>query len=65
MTQGKFIDDNFLLHNSVAEQLYHNHAKGLPIIDYHNHLPPEGRTSLVTRVTKKNLFSGQLQFHMQ
>jgi glucuronate isomerase len=41
MTQGKFIDDNFLLHNSVAEQLYHNHAKGLPIIDYHNHLPPE------------------------
>lgn len=35
-----FLDDNFLLQNSVAEQLYHQHAKSLPIIDYHNHLPP-------------------------
>ena len=36
-----FLDNNFLLHNSVAEQLFHNHAKDLPIIDYHNHLPPD------------------------
>ena len=36
-----FLDKNFLLQNSIAEQLYHNHAKDLPIIDYHNHLPPE------------------------
>ena len=36
-----FLGENFLLENSIAEQLYHNHAKDLPIIDYHNHLPPE------------------------
>ncbi|MVZ66278.1 glucuronate isomerase [Sphingobacterium sp. DK4209] len=36
-----FLDDNFLLQSSVAEELYHNYAKDLPIIDYHNHLPPD------------------------
>jgi glucuronate isomerase len=36
-----FLDDNFLLQNSVAEKLYHDFAKDLPIIDYHNHLPPD------------------------
>ena len=36
-----FLNENFLLQNSIAEQLYHNHAKDLPIIDYHNHLPPD------------------------
>ena len=36
-----FLNENFLLQNSVAEQLYHNHAKDLPIIDYHNHLSPD------------------------
>lgn len=36
-----FLDDNFLLQNATAEQLYHEFAKDLPIIDYHNHLPPE------------------------
>lgn len=35
-----FLDDNFLLNNSVAEYLYHEHAKEQAIIDYHNHLPP-------------------------
>lgn len=33
-----FIHDNFLLQNTYAEKLYHEHAKGLPIIDYHSHL---------------------------
>jgi len=37
----KFLDDNFLLENRTAENLYHNHASDLPIIDYHCHLPPE------------------------
>ena len=37
----KFIGDNFLLHSKTAEKLYHEYAKDLPIIDYHNHLPPE------------------------
>ena len=35
-----FIDDNFLLHNSIAERLYHEYAGGQPIMDYHNHLSP-------------------------
>lgn len=37
----KFIHDNFLLENKFAEELYHNYAKKQPIIDYHNHLPPQ------------------------
>jgi glucuronate isomerase len=36
----KFLDENFLLNNKTAERLYHDYAKGMPIIDYHNHLPP-------------------------
>jgi len=35
-----FIHDNFLLESGSAEKLYHDYAKGMPIIDYHNHLPP-------------------------
>lgn len=35
-----FLDENFLLDNKMAEILYHNYAKSQPIIDYHNHLPP-------------------------
>ena len=33
-----FITDNFLLHSKEAEILYHQYAKDMPIIDYHNHL---------------------------
>ena len=36
----KFLDENFLLHSKTAEFLYHEHAAGLPIIDYHCHLSP-------------------------
>ncbi|KAA3635447.1 MAG: glucuronate isomerase [Bacteroidetes bacterium] len=36
-----FLDDNFLLENTTAEQLYHEFAKELPILDYHCHLPPD------------------------
>jgi len=36
-----FLDENFLLNNKIAEQLYHEYAKDMPIIDYHNHLSPE------------------------
>lgn len=35
-----FIDDDFLLTNETAKILYHDYAKDLPIIDYHNHLNP-------------------------
>lgn len=34
-----FLDENFLLDNPVSQELYHDFAKNLPIIDYHNHLP--------------------------
>ncbi len=37
----KFLDENFLLETRTAETLYHEHAKDLPIIDYHCHLPPD------------------------
>lgn len=36
-----FIQDDFLLSNETAKQLYHEHAAGQPIYDYHCHLPPE------------------------
>ena len=37
----QFNDENFLLETSVAQDLYHNHAAKMPIIDYHCHLIPE------------------------
>ena len=36
-----FLDENFLLQTPTAQKLYHDFAEKLPIIDYHNHLPPE------------------------
>lgn len=33
--------EDFLLENDFARILYHDFAKHLPIIDYHNHLPPK------------------------
>lgn len=35
-----FITDDFLLQDKFAKKLYHGFAADLPIIDYHNHLPP-------------------------
>src|SRR5437868_5014295 len=37
----KFLDEKFLLQNDTAIELYHSFAKPMPIIDYHNHLPPD------------------------
>lgn len=37
----KFLDEDFLLENKTAQQLYHEYAKDMPIIDYHCHLPPD------------------------
>jgi len=34
----KFIGDHFLLRSQTAKHLFHDYAKALPIIDYHNHL---------------------------
>ena len=38
---GTFINENFLLHNKTAVRLYFDYAVSMPIIDYHNHLPPD------------------------
>jgi glucuronate isomerase len=37
----KFLDENFLLNTKTAQQLYHEYANDMPIIDYHCHLPPD------------------------
>ncbi len=37
----KFMDEDFLLHTKTAKRLYHEHASGMPIYDYHCHLPPQ------------------------
>lgn len=39
--QRPFIHENFLLQSRRAVELYHGYVADLPIIDYHNHLPPE------------------------
>jgi glucuronate isomerase len=36
-----FLDDNFLLLTKTAQTLYHDFAKQMPVIDYHNHLMPD------------------------
>ncbi len=36
-----FMDSNFLLQTKTAQDLYHNHAAPMPIIDYHCHLIPQ------------------------
>jgi glucuronate isomerase len=35
------MDKDFMLDNETAQQLYHEHAAKMPIIDYHCHLNPE------------------------
>ena len=37
----QFMDENFLLDTKTAQDLFHNHAAKMPIIDYHCHLIPE------------------------
>ena len=41
MTNKTFLSEDFLLQNQTAVKLYFDYAKDLPIIDYHNHLPPD------------------------
>jgi glucuronate isomerase len=36
-----FITKDFLLQTEISRSLYHEYAKPLPIIDYHNHLSPK------------------------
>lgn len=41
MKEGNVISERFLLNNERALRLFNGYAKDLPIIDYHNHLPPQ------------------------
>lgn len=36
-----FISDDFILQSPAARELYHQFAKDEPILDFHNHLPPD------------------------
>ena len=38
---SEFLKENFLLPTSAAQKLYHEYAKGLPIVDYHCHVSPK------------------------
>jgi glucuronate isomerase len=38
---NEFLDENFMLLNKTAQKLYKEHAKQMPIIDYHCHLSPK------------------------
>lgn len=37
----QFLGEDFLLSTRTAQELYHEYAAAMPIIDYHNHLPPQ------------------------
>jgi glucuronate isomerase len=37
----KFLSEDFLLQTATAKRLYFDYAKDMPVIDYHNHLPPD------------------------
>jgi glucuronate isomerase len=41
MPNDVFITDDFLLETDEARELYHGHAEGMPIVDYHCHLSPK------------------------
>src|SRR5690606_9066435 len=41
MRSNSFINDDFLLQNEFAIELYTKYAAPQPILDYHNHLPPK------------------------
>ena len=49
-----FINEDFLLESKEAKNLYHGYAAKLPVIDYHNHLPPE---AIANNTTYKNITS--------
>jgi glucuronate isomerase len=34
-----FLSEDFLLQTETAKRLYHDFASGMPIFDYHCHLP--------------------------
>jgi len=53
-----FITEDFLLQSESAKALYHDYAKMEPILDYHNHLPPQ---DIATNRQFKNLYEVWLE----
>jgi glucuronate isomerase len=43
-----FINEDFMLSNDFARELYHGSAEGMPIIDYHCHLSPQEMAGTTT-----------------
>jgi glucuronate isomerase len=41
MPMKNFLSNDFLLYTETSRRLYHDYAAKMPIIDYHNHLPPD------------------------
>ena len=37
----QFMDQDFLLTTKTAQDLFHNYAENMPIIDYHCHINPQ------------------------
>ena len=37
----QFLNEHFLLQSETAKSLYHDYARDMPIVDYHNHLIPQ------------------------
>ncbi|PSL50248.1 D-glucuronate isomerase [Chitinophaga niastensis] len=37
----EFLSEDFLLQTETAKRLYFDYARSMPVIDYHNHLPPD------------------------
>ena len=48
----EFMDKDFLLTTETAKKLYHEHAEGMPIIDYHCHLQPK---EIYVEISEKNI----------
>lgn len=40
-TSKAFLSEDFLLENAFSKHLYEQHAAGMAILDYHNHLSPQ------------------------
>ena len=35
------MDENFLLSTETAQELYHEYAEKMPVLDYHCHINPQ------------------------
>ena len=50
----EFLSEDFLLQTETAKRLYFDYAASMPVIDYHNHLPPD---EIASNKTFDNLFA--------